>query len=159
MDSVLLRLAVIAAVALVLAQMALRSSLFLALYSPVDRLEGIGRPNSAQLAAWERFLAERTVSSQTTTMSISLELLQPQATPKIKVLVNGEIRGSFIRPTLTVRVNRGDLVEIDSQEESGEITVRVKETSPNLYRPMVGQYLQAAQEIRPLGRVESKSIR
>ncbi|MGE5653353.1 MAG: hypothetical protein ACM3ZQ_03665 [Bacillota bacterium] len=159
MDSILLRLVVAAVILLIGTQIALRSSLFLTLFSRVDRFEGTGQANFARLAAWERLLAEKTVSSQGDVLHVSLELLQPKPSPKIKLLVNGVIYGDFAQGRLSVEVSDGDLIEIDTTEASESGTVRVRETSLGLQKPMVGQYLQAKQEIRPLGRVEANGIR
>ncbi len=159
MDSLLIRLVVVAALALLVTQIALRSSLFLAALSRVDHLEGAGQPNLSQLAAWERFLVEKTVSSPASTLSVTLELLQPKPTARVKLLVNGEIRGNFAQTRLTFTVADGDLVEVDTMEERDSVTVRVSGTSSGLEQPMVGQYVQAMREIRPLGRVQTKSSR
>lgn len=159
LDRMLPRIVMIAAVLLLFAQMALRSPLFWAVFSRVDRLEGTRQEAILHLASWERYLSWRVFSDQTPVTQVSLELLQPQPNGSIKLLVNGEIRGSFTNSSLTVGVNVGDLLEIDAVDEFDAAVVRVKDVSSDLGRPVIGQLLQVKQEIRPLGKVDSKGGR
>lgn len=153
LDFVLPRAVFAVLVVLVLAQGLLRWPPMLDLYSSLDRSEASRLLALESLGGMGRLVSERTVSTKTELPHVTLELVQPRPSKQVKLLINGEIMTSFAKSTITVPVNPGDLLEIDCMQESQPVTVRVKTITGGLIQPLEGQYLQAQQEIRPLGRV------
>jgi hypothetical protein len=153
LDFVLVRLVFALLILLVLTQGLLRWPPMLHLYSNLDRSEASRMLALESLGGVGRLVNERTVSTETELPHVTLELVQPRPSKRVKLLINGEIVSSFAKSTITVPVNPGDLLEIDCLQESQPVTVRVKTIAGDLIQPLQGQYLQAQQEIRPLGRV------
>ncbi|RYD02917.1 hypothetical protein N752_22285 [Desulforamulus aquiferis] len=67
--------------------------------------------------------------------TIILQLVNYSTLPKARVLVNGQVKGDFTHPYVTLSVADGDLLEVDTSFYRHSVEVKVLETSNKIVVP------------------------
>ncbi|HHW49722.1 MAG TPA: hypothetical protein GXX14_14050 [Clostridiaceae bacterium] len=74
----------------------------------------------------------------------------------IKVLLNGEVFGSFEGDKLVVPVIDGDVIEIDGSDILGEFDVVIESLSENVSGEFLGKRVTVSSDVKKLARVRVK---
>jgi len=102
--------------------------------------------------------------NQETSNSAAEEIKSPQARlaigidkysslPRAKILINGQEKYNFTDKKVTVEINAGDTIEIDSTAYNFPIDYKVTAVSSNLASPEQGQTYTANQTIVMVGKI------
>ncbi|MDO7786478.1 hypothetical protein [Desulforamulus aquiferis] len=86
--------------------------------------------------------------------TIILQLVNYSTLPKARVLVNGQVKGDFTHPYVTLSVADGDLLEVDTSFYRHSVKVKVLETSNKIVVPEKGVEISGQQNILVLGEVK-----
>lgn len=70
--------------------------------------------------------------------SITLELLDYQSRPDVKIEVNGIETGTFLKKEYTLSVREGDVLTVFNPDERHPVRVRVSKKTPNIIKPSLG---------------------
>lgn len=84
---------------------------------------------------------------------IRLSLLSEGRNPDIKVLVNGEVVGSFFVPSIEITVKDGDVVEIDGSSVADEFEVAILPVTENIASECVNLKTVVNKEVKKLSRI------
>lgn len=129
-------------VLLIAGQLALLDPALRERFSYTSRLEGQAETAMARMSARQG--------------NITLSLLQYDRLPQAKVRVNGREVASFTTTNVTVKVKKGDLLEIDGTKLPRTVSFQVISASADVLSPPVGKRFVAGGNIVPLGIVEMK---
>jgi len=151
-EKFLMRLVILCLVAVVVAQglMTDNSTRFYMSWS--ERMEGqdLPAPVVAENDLYVTAIDEGITSPQAL---LIIKLKQYQSAPKAKIMINGQSRYSFTRQQITIRVNAGDTVEIDTRDCSMPLEFIIDSGSDNLAYPNRGQVLSGNQSIVMIGKI------
>lgn len=136
----LIRLVVLIAAVLILAQ--------LIIYS--DSMEQAAAP-VASLEASRPILRDTTGLLQDSVITFQLENFS--SLPLARVLVNGEPRGEFRDRYVTVYVREGDILEVDGTRYKRPLEIEILDVSDEVVMPAAGTKIRIEGSINFLGRV------
>ncbi|GAB6156985.1 hypothetical protein JCM39194_01850 [Desulfotomaculum varum] len=83
-----------------------------------------------------------------------LQLMNFSTLPKAKVLVNGQVKGDFGHPYVTVPVCQGDCVEVDTTFYDHLVTIKVLDSTRQVMSPTKGAEFTGQKTVLTLGRVK-----
>jgi hypothetical protein len=151
-ERLLMRLVVLCLVVVVVAQGLMTDDTTRFYMSWSERMEGQNLP-SPVVANHDLYLTtiEEDFSSPQTLLTIKLNQNQPA--PAAKILINGQSRYHFSRTQVTLRVNAGDTVEIDTRDCHLPLEFKIDSASKNLAYPNPGQVFSGNQSIVMIGRI------
>lgn len=90
------------------------------------------------------------------TGEIELQLVSGNSNEKLKVLVNGDVKASFIVKKARLHIKKGDVIEIDASElETGE-EISVKSLSPNIDPECINRKVMVESGIVEVARISLK---
>ena len=115
-----------------------------------ERMEGqaVGLPVAAPQ---ENSAPSVEVKSPQAQLTISIEKFS--SLPKAKILINGREKYNFTEKQVTIAVNAGDTIEIDSSAYNFTIDYKITAISSNLAVPSRGQIFTVNQTIVMIGTV------
>jgi hypothetical protein len=87
---------------------------------------------------------------------INLELQNAGSDEKLKVLVNGEVMGTFINKSLKLNVKDGDVIELDGSEIISEDEVKIISTSSNINSEILNKKLKIGSGVERLTDIQIK---
>ncbi|HCF50709.1 MAG TPA: hypothetical protein DER60_10525 [Syntrophomonas sp.] len=147
----LIRVIVIALVALVVVQGVMTNDQARFYLSWSERMEGQAlNLEEEELAAAPGDASQVAVSPQAL---LTLGIKDFNSLPKAKVLVNGKEYGFFNGAQVELKVNPQDVVEIDSTAYNFPVEYQVISRSPNLAYPRQGQAYTANQSMVMVGKI------
>mgnify|MGYP007050444076 CR=1 FL=1 len=151
-ETLLMRLVVLCLVAVVVAQGLMTDDATRFYMSWSERMEGQELP-APVVANQDLYLTtiEDDLSAAQTLLTI--KLVQAQSAPAAKVLINGKSLYHFSRSQVTLRVNGGDTVEIDTRNCSQPLTFAIDTAAGNLAYPKPGQVFSGNQSIVMIGKI------
>ncbi|CCO09008.1 hypothetical protein [Desulforamulus hydrothermalis] len=83
-----------------------------------------------------------------------LQLINFSTLPKAKVLVNGQVKGDFSHPYVTVAVCQGDCVEVDTTFYDHLVTIKVLDSTRQVMSPAKGAEFTGRKTVIALGHVK-----
>lgn len=86
---------------------------------------------------------------------VTLQLNNFSTLPRVKVLVNQEVRGEFYDRYVTVSVKNGDTIEVDGTFYSHPVEIVVLDASPGVLAPASGQKLKLQGNFATVGTVRT----
>ncbi|MEW6063635.1 MAG: hypothetical protein ACOY3U_05870 [Bacillota bacterium] len=86
--------------------------------------------------------------------SIILQLTNFSTLPKAKVLVNGQVKGDFTHPYVTVPVSNGDVLEVDTTYYDHSVTIKVLDSTRQIIAPARGTEFSGRKTVFTLGKVK-----
>ncbi|SHF03925.1 hypothetical protein [Desulforamulus putei] len=86
--------------------------------------------------------------------SIILQLINFSTLPRAKVLVNGQVKGDFTHPYMTVPVSEGDRIEVDTTFYDHPVTVKVLDSTRQVISPAMGAEFSGKKTVFTLGKVK-----
>lgn len=161
----LMQMVILGLVALVLVQTLQVVPFIRRQMSLTEALEGISHeeylawlPAGSGAASGGEGLALSPVSSERSPLSLTVVLVSQRSAPGARLLVDGQVAGTFASSALTVAVAQGQLVEVDGSQVAEELTFRVV-GAPGLANPALGTSVVTRGNRRSLGEVRAGSGR
>lgn len=86
--------------------------------------------------------------------TVILQLVNFSTLPKAKVLVNGQVRGDFSHPYVTVPVAEEDWLEVDTTYYDQTVTIRVLDSTQQVISPAKGKEFSLKKTVAAIGQVK-----
>ncbi|AEG61174.1 hypothetical protein [Desulforamulus ruminis] len=86
--------------------------------------------------------------------TLVLQLVNFSTLPKAKVLVNGQMKGDFSHPYVTVPVENGDVVEVDTTFYQHSVRIRIADVSSRVLWPRKGTETVGKQTVILLDKIK-----
>lgn len=151
-EKYLMRLVVLCLVAVVVVQGLMTDDTTRFYLSWSERMEGQNLPAPVVAEKGESGSEAGTVVKSPQAL-LTIELIQQKSAPAAKILINGQERYSFTRQQVSIRVNAGDTVEIDTRDCSLPLEFKISGGSDNLAYPNRGQEFAGNQSIVMIGKI------
>lgn len=88
--------------------------------------------------------------------TVSLKLMDKEADPDMRVLVNGETVAVFNTNIVEVDVKDGDVVEVDGSSSFNEVEVEIVDKSANVATECVGETVNIKSNIKKVTEIKVK---
>jgi len=150
-EKYLIRFVVLSLMLMVLTQGLMTSDPIRFYLSWGERMEGNKLELPASIAPPDSSTMAGEVKSPQARFNIAVEKFS--SLPQAKILVNGKEKHTFSENKLTVEVNAGDTVEVDSTAYNFPLNYKIEAVSSNLAYPQRGQSFIANQTIVMIGKI------
>lgn len=147
----LIRFAVLSLLIMVLVQGLMTADPIRFYLSWGERMEGQTIQLPVSVSQEESSSAVEQIKSPQAKLSISVDKFA--TLPKTKILINGEEKYNLSEKQVTVDINAGDTIEIDSRSYDFPIDYKIVNTSSNLAYPNQGQIFTGNKTIVMVGEV------
>lgn len=136
LEKPLFRLVVIGFVLIIAAQLTLSTQSGRKWLSQVDQLEGQRTSGVLSTAATNQTTHDLTIRAVGTETEL-------KGLPKVWVKVNGVPVTAFMKPEVSVRVNKNDVVTVDSSQVPGLFRFEIDHNDPHISYPVPGALVEA----------------
>ncbi len=151
-EKYLMRLVVLCLVAVVVAQGLMTDDTTRFYMSWSERMEGQNLP-APVVANHDLYVTTIEEDFSSPQVLLTIKLNQNQPAPGAKILINGQSRYNFSRPQVTLRLNAGDTIEIDTRDCHLPLEFVIDAASKNLAYPNPGQAFSGNQSIVMIGKI------
>lgn len=153
-ESILIRTLIIVLLLLLAGQSLVKSENTRSFFSYVYRLEGIdyGMP---VIATSDDMGATFMRSGSDDVLTITVLLLSHSSLPDARLLIDGFTIADFTEPRVTVEVNPGNHVELDTRGIPQGLLFRVVDVAPGISAPREGDEILVQDEKRTLAVIET----
>lgn len=90
---------------------------------------------------------------------VTLHLVNYHGLPEMNILVNGKSIGNFYNRQVTIQVQQGDIIELDTSNYQNSVDVKVINTSEGVAFPEKGAIFSINKGVLSLGSVQLKDLR
>jgi len=151
-EKYLMRLVVLCFVAVIVAQGLMTDDTTRFYMSWSERMEGQNLP-APVVAEKGDSLPGINVDIKSPQALLTIKLSNYPSASQAKIMINGQSRYSFSKQQVTLRVDAGDTVEIDTRDCRLPLEFRIDSGSDNLAYPSRGQIFSGNQSIVMIGKI------